>query len=122
MTFKMAEPCGQAYEKSPQSDRGNREERVSRAIVAALIAALGPVSFGYCIGYSSSALEDLQNADNSSVVRLSADQGSWFSVSWFVFFYKSAEKKELVKRNSPGFSKFEPAPCAIMTTRQNCTG
>ena len=75
-----------AYKKSPQSDGAKREQGVSRAILAALIAALGPVSFGYCIGYSSSALEDLQNADYSSVVRLSADQGSWFSVGSIMSF------------------------------------
>lgn len=79
----MAEPRGDAYKKSPQSDGAKREQGVSRAILAALIAALGPVSFGYCIGYSSSALEDLQNA---SVVRLSADQGSWFSVGSIMSF------------------------------------
>lgn len=82
----MAEPRGDAYKKFPQSDGAKREQGVSRAILAALIAALGPVSFGYCIGYSSSALEDLQNADYSSVVRLSADQGSWFSVGSIMSF------------------------------------
>ena len=86
VTFEMAEPRGDAYKKSPQSDGAKREQGVSRAILAALIAALGPVSFGYCIGYSSSALEDLQNADYSSVVRLSADQGSWFSVGSIMSF------------------------------------
>ena len=56
--------------------------RVGRAILATFIAALGPLSFGYCMGYSSSALEDLVHQSSSvSANGLTDGQGSWFSVS-----------------------------------------
>ena len=64
---------------SVQSERNTGKERVGRAILATFFAALGPLSFGYCLGYSSSALEDLAN--ESTAVRLNDIQGSWFSVS-----------------------------------------
>lgn len=64
---------------SIQSERNEDKERIGRAILATFIAALGPLGFGYCIGYSSSALEDL--ASESTAVRLDDIQGSWFSVS-----------------------------------------
>lgn len=66
---------------SVQSERISGKDRIGRAILATFIAALGPLSFGYCLGYSSSALEDLEKASVSSAVRLTSDQGSWFSVS-----------------------------------------
>ena len=68
----------QSLSCSIQSERNTDKERVGRAILATFIAALGPLGFGYCIGYSSSALEDL--ASESSAVRLNDIQGSWFSV------------------------------------------
>ena len=66
---------------SVQSERISGKDRVGRAILATFIAALGPLSFGYCLGYSSSALEDLKKASVSPAVRLTIAQGSWFSVS-----------------------------------------
>lgn len=62
------------------------KDRVGRTILATFIAALGPLSFGFCMGYSSPALEDLQNADKPNDVQLSSEQGSWFSVSFRLFF------------------------------------
>ena len=64
---------------SIQSEHNTGKDRIGKAILATFIAALGPLSFGYCIGYSSSALEDLANAPPE--VRLTDIQGSWFSVS-----------------------------------------
>ena len=58
-----------------------KDDTIGRATLATFIAALGSLSFGYCLGYSSSALEDLENTDASSAVHLSSNQGSWFSVS-----------------------------------------
>ena len=64
------------------SDGVTRKDDIfSRETLATFIAALGSLSFGYCLGYSSSALKDLQNTDASSAVNLSSNQGSWFSVS-----------------------------------------
>lgn len=71
--------------RSVQSDRMSGKDRIGRTVLATFIAALGPLSFGYCLGYSSSALEDLQKISAPSAVHLSADQGSWFSVSFFRF-------------------------------------
>ncbi|KAJ7383683.1 Solute carrier 2 (Facilitated glucose transporter) member 8 [Desmophyllum pertusum] len=65
--------------RSVQSERMSGKDRVGRTILATFIAALGPLSFGYCLGYSSSALEDLENANASSSVHLTVDQGSWFA-------------------------------------------
>lgn len=70
---------------SVQSERVSGKDRVGRTILATFIAALGPLSFGYCLGYSSSALEDLENANASSSVRLTVRQGSWFAVSLLYF-------------------------------------
>ena len=64
----------------------NKKERIYRPILASFIAALGPLSFGYCFSYSSSALLDLKSDDANSALRLTASQGSWFSVSEHSFF------------------------------------
>jgi len=72
---------------SIQSERSKDKERIGRAILATFIAALGPLGFGYCVGYSSSALEDL--ASESAAVRLNDIQGSWFSVSLIRWFSRS---------------------------------
>ena len=56
------------------------KERIYRPILASFIAALGPVSFGYCF-YSSSALLDLKSDYADYALRLTDSQGSWFSVS-----------------------------------------
>ena len=57
------------------------KERIYTPILASFVAALGPLSFGYCFSYSSSALLDLKSDDADSALRLTASQGSWFSVS-----------------------------------------
>ena len=62
------------------------KERIYRPILASFIAALGPLSFGYCFSYSSSALLDLKSDDADSALRLTDSQGSWFSVSKHSFF------------------------------------
>ena len=72
---------------SVQCDETPRKDRIGRSVLATFIAALGPLSFGLCIGYSSSALEDLQSSNATSAVRLSVDQGSWFSVSFFIVLF-----------------------------------
>ena len=76
------------YVRSIQSDHIilTGKDRIGRAILATFIAALGPLSFGYCIGYSSSALVDLKKANVDPAIRLSVDQGSWFSVSCLFCF------------------------------------
>ena len=76
------------FTSSIQSNEIVQNVRVGRAILATFIAALGPLSFGYCMGYSSSALEDLLHQSSSaSATGLTDGQGSWFSVSWIVYMY-----------------------------------
>ena len=71
-----------------------KKERVGRSILACLISTLGPVSFGYCLAYSSSALVDLSNDQTDPAIRLSDSQGSWFSVS--IFFFICAHVKHSI--------------------------
>ena len=62
-----------------------RKEKTWKAILGVFIAALGPLSYGYCLGYTSSALLDLENDGLNSSVRFTENQGSLFSVSSFFF-------------------------------------
>ena len=71
--------------RSIQSDHMTGKDKIGRAVLATFIAALGPLSFGYCLGYSSSALVDLKKV-NDAAIRLSVNQGSWFSVSCLFCF------------------------------------
>ena len=73
--------------RSIQSGHMTGKVRIGRAILATFIAALGPLSFGYCLGYSSSALVDLRKDNVDPAIRLSVDQGSWFAVSCYVVFF-----------------------------------
>ena len=68
---------------SIQSNRMAVKDKFWKVVLATFIAALGPLSFGYCLGYSSSALVDLQNKTLVATLRLTKEQGSWFSVSFF---------------------------------------
>ncbi|EDO32615.1 predicted protein [Nematostella vectensis] len=45
--------------------------------MATFIAALGPLSFGYCMGYSSAATTQLENK-NATDLYLNADEITWF--------------------------------------------
>ena len=65
------------------------KEKTWKSVMATFIAALGPMSFGYNMAYSSSALEDLGNDNADSNVHLTVKEGSWFSVSrlFLVFLY-----------------------------------
>lgn len=62
------------------NNMAEKESRIGRMVLATFIAALGPLSFGYCLGYSSSALLDFENEPDKAV-RFTDSQGSWFSVS-----------------------------------------
>ena len=67
--------------QSIQSNNVARNDRVWKPILATFIAALGPLSFGYSLAYSSSAVVDLEELDEDASVRLTSQQASWFSVS-----------------------------------------
>ena len=80
-TSELGESFSRSH--SVQADYKTGKERIGRAILATFIAALGPLSFGYCLGYSSSALIDLTNSKVDPAIHLNVSQGSWFSVSCF---------------------------------------
>ncbi|XP_067045658.1 solute carrier family 2, facilitated glucose transporter member 8-like [Acropora muricata] len=56
----------------------DRNERVRMSVLSTFIAALGPLSFGYCLVYSSSAVVDLE-ASKTPSLHLTNGQASWFS-------------------------------------------
>lgn len=47
--------------------------------MATFAAVLGPLSFGFVLGYSSPAIPDLQKIPDPRL-RLTAEEGSWFGV------------------------------------------
>lgn len=61
--------------------RSDRNERVRMSVLSTFIAALGPLSFGYCLVYSSSAVVDLEASSVKPSLQLTTVQASWFSVS-----------------------------------------
>ena len=89
-------PNSFSHSLSIQSTGILRKERVGWTILATFIAAIGPVTFGYCVGYSSSALLDLQNENAPSDVRLSSEQASWFSVSSMALFYNDIINRKII--------------------------
>lgn len=60
--------------------------RVSSMVITTLIACLGAVCLGFSLGYSSSALLDLQ-LDSTAAVTFNKIQGSWFAVSIVISDY-----------------------------------
>lgn len=47
--------------------------------MATFAAVLGPLSFGFVLGYSSPAIPDLQQISDPRL-RLTAEEASWFGV------------------------------------------
>ena len=64
----------------------DRIEKKCTAILATFFAAFGALSFGYSLGYSSSALVDLKKNDLDHNLRFTTEQGSWFAVSYSSHF------------------------------------
>ncbi|KAK3750850.1 hypothetical protein QZH41_007646 [Actinostola sp. cb2023] len=60
------------------NDMAEPKARVGRMVLATFIAAFGPLSFGYALGYSSSALLDFEK-ESDAAVKFTESQGSWFS-------------------------------------------
>lgn len=50
-----------------------------KSVVATLLAAVGSLCFGYCLGYSSPALQDLK--EENGKLHLDDVQGAFFAVS-----------------------------------------
>ena len=64
-----------------QEKSSARYDGVRKSVLATFIAALGPLSFGYSLVYSSSAVVDLEAVNKTSSLYLTTKQASWFSVS-----------------------------------------
>jgi len=54
--------------------------------LATFAAVLGPLSFGFVLGYSSPAIPELRKIDNPKL-RLDSNQASWFGVSFCMIHY-----------------------------------
>ena len=54
-------------------------ERLWSVLIACFVAAFGPFSFGYGMGYSSAAVTQLSNV-NSTDLYLDEEQITWFGV------------------------------------------
>ena len=63
-----------------------KSERKWTVILSSLVAALGSVSFGYGLGYSSAAVTQLEKPNGD--LHLSKESLSWFSVSYFLYYLK----------------------------------
>ena len=51
------------YYLSGERPKKKKNERLWSVLIACLVAAFGPFSFGYCMGYSSAAVTQLENAN-----------------------------------------------------------
>ena len=73
------------YRRSHSIQDMARIEKKCTAILATFFAAFGALSFGYSLGYSSSALVDLKNSTDRHL-HFTTEQGSWFAVSYCPHF------------------------------------
>ena len=98
-----------------------KQERVIFIFVATFIAALGPTSFGYCLGYSSSALQDLQSKPHKDPLYLSPEQGSWFSVNilkFSSFFKKTSWAQNFARSLTKPQETHTLCVCCIMVSSE----
>nr|XP_010585920.1 solute carrier family 2, facilitated glucose transporter member 8 isoform X3 [Loxodonta africana] len=70
-------PADQEERQSLLRPPGGSVPRGRRLFLAAFAAALGPLSFGFALGYSSPAIPSLRR-DASRALRLGDDAASWF--------------------------------------------
>lgn len=71
------------YHVGEDPPKTKTKERLWTVVIACLAAALGNFSVGYCIGYSSAAVVQLNNV-NTTDVYLNKKETQWFVVR-FVF-------------------------------------
>ena len=71
------------YQLSARPERKKTKERLWSVLIACFVAAFGPFSFGYGMGYSSAAVTQLENA-NATDLHLDKEGITWFSVSCFI--------------------------------------
>ncbi|KAI4876571.1 hypothetical protein NFI96_016601 [Prochilodus magdalenae] len=68
--------------ESPEEDRSEQDAYLDKVkngklYLATFAAVLGPLSFGFVLGFSSPAIPDLQRTTDQRL-RLSTEEGSWF--------------------------------------------
>lgn len=68
------------YQLSGRPEPKKTKERLWSVLVACFVAAFGPFSFGYGMGYSSAAVTQLENP-NSKDLHLDKEGITWFTVS-----------------------------------------
>ena len=57
------------------------KERIRKSVLATFVAALGPLSFGFSLSFSSPVLVDLEESTSEiPSLRLTSEEASWFSV------------------------------------------
>ncbi|KAJ7383684.1 Solute carrier 2 (Facilitated glucose transporter) member 8 [Desmophyllum pertusum] len=65
------------YYMSDRPKKKNTNERIWSVLIASLVAAFGPFSFGYGMGYSSAAVTQLENV-NTTDLYLDKEGITWF--------------------------------------------
>ena len=76
---RHADPNGELRAEAEKEKGQHSKERWWTVLVATLVAALGPVSFGYAMGYSSAAVTQLGKPNQD--LHLDEDAITWFGVS-----------------------------------------
>ncbi|MEE6522591.1 hypothetical protein FKM82_021191 [Ascaphus truei] len=66
--------------ETPQNHYLNKVQN-KKLFLATFAAVLGPLSFGFVLGYSSPAISYLKNADNPNLI-LDKNAASWFGVRY----------------------------------------
>ena len=57
------------------------KERIRKSVLATFVAALGPLSVGFSLSFSSPVLVDLEESTSEiPSLRLTSEEASWFSV------------------------------------------
>ena len=57
------------------------KESIRKSVLATFVAALGPLSFGFSLSFSSPVLVDLEESTTEiPSLRLTSEEASWFSV------------------------------------------
>ena len=56
------------------------KEKIQKSVLATFVAALGPLSFGFSLSFSSPVLVDLGDPNEAPSLCLTSKEASWFSV------------------------------------------